>query len=41
MWLVAAVVLALPVALMWIFHGEDLSDSRGVRISRRWRHRPR
>lgn len=41
MWLVAAVVLLLPVALMVIFHGADVADSRGRRISRRWfvRHR--
>ena len=34
--LVAAVVLLLPLALMVIFHGSDLADSRGRRISRRW-----
>ena len=41
MWLVAAVVLLLPVALMIIFHGEDVADSRGRRISWRWFHRRR
>lgn len=39
MWLVAAVVLLLPVALMVIFHGQDVADSRGRRISTRWRRR--
>lgn len=39
MWLVAAIVLLLPVALMVIFNGEDVSDSRGRRVFRRWRHR--
>lgn len=38
MWLVAAIVLALPFALMIIFHGEDVADSRGRRIFQRWRH---
>jgi len=41
MWLVAAVVLLLPVALMMIFHGQDVADSRGRRISTRWRRRRR
>ncbi len=41
MWLVAALVLLLPVALMIIFNGEDVADSRGRRISRRWFHRDR
>ncbi|CAN5920629.1 hypothetical protein BH23ACT10_BH23ACT10_12420 [soil metagenome] len=39
MWLVAAVVVLLPLALMMIFHGSDVADSRGRRISRRWRRR--
>ena len=39
MWLVAAVVLLLPVALMIIFNGGDVADSRGRRISNRWRRR--
>jgi hypothetical protein len=39
MWLVAAVVLLLPVALNLIFHGQDVADSRGRRLSTRWRRR--
>ena len=39
MWLVAAIVLVLPVALMVIFNGQDVSDSRGRRVFVRWRHR--
>ena len=39
MWLVAVVVLLLPIALMVIFHGDDVADSRGRRISSRWRCR--
>ena len=39
MWLVAVIVLLLPVALMIIFHGEDVADSRGRRVSHRWRSR--
>jgi hypothetical protein len=39
MWLVAAVVLLLPVALMVIFHGSDMADSRGRRVNSRWRRR--
>lgn len=39
MWLVAVVVLLLPFALMLIFNGADVADSRGRRISWRWRHR--
>ncbi|HSK92293.1 MAG TPA: hypothetical protein VK875_13390 [Euzebyales bacterium] len=41
MWLVTGIVLLLPVALMVIFHGEDVADSRGRRSSHRWRHRTR
>lgn len=37
MWLIAAIVLLLPVALMMIFHGEDVADSRGRRVISRWR----
>ncbi len=37
MWLVAAVVLALPVVLGLAFHGRDRSDSRGRRLHRDWR----
>jgi hypothetical protein len=39
MWLVAVIVLLLPVALTIIFHGEDVADSRGRRVFRRWRSR--
>jgi hypothetical protein len=39
MWLVVAAVVLLPVALMLIFNGDDVADSRGRRISQRWRHR--
>lgn len=39
MWLVAVAVVVLPLALMAIFHGADVADSRGRRISRRWRRR--
>ena len=39
MCLVAVVVLLLPVALMVMFHGDDVADSRGRRISSRWRRR--
>lgn len=41
MWLVAAAVLVLPFALMVIFHGDDLADSRGRRLSSRWLRRRR
>lgn len=41
MWLVAAVVLLLPFALMVIFHGDDVADSRGRRLSSRWLRRGR
>lgn len=34
---VAVVVVALPFLLARIFNGQDRSDSRGRRISRRWR----
>jgi hypothetical protein len=34
--LVTVVVLLLPLALMVIFHGSDVADSRGRRINRRW-----
>ena len=36
---IAAVVVALPVVLMLSFNGTNESDSRGRRISRRWRAR--
>jgi hypothetical protein len=41
MWLVAVIVLLLPVALMMVFHGEDVADSRGRRVTNRWRFRRR
>ena len=39
MWLVAAIVLLLPVALTVIFNGQDVADSRGRPLFPRWRHR--
>jgi hypothetical protein len=39
MGLVAVIVLLLPVALMIIFHGGDVADSRGRRVFHRWRSR--
>lgn len=41
MWFVAAVVIALPFALMVIFNGDDLADSRGRRLRSRWVRRRR
>ena len=38
MWLVAAIVLLLPFALMIIFHGEDVPASPGRPVFQRWRH---
>ena len=35
---VAVVVFALPFVLMYAFNGDDRTDSRGRRISRRWHH---
>ena len=35
--IIAAVVVLLPVALMFAFNGTNEADSRGRRISRRWR----
>ena len=37
--IIAAVVVALPVVLMLAFNGTNESDSRGRRLSRRWRAR--
>ncbi len=37
--IIAAVVVLLPVVLMVAFNGTDEADSRGRRISRRWRAR--
>ena len=39
--IIAAVVVALPVVLMLAFNGTNEADSRGRRISRRWRARVR
>ena len=36
--LVAVVVFALPFVLMYALNGDDRTDSRGRRISRRWHH---
>jgi hypothetical protein len=41
MWLIAVIVLLLPVALMVVFHGEDVADSRGRRVTSRWRYKRR
>ena len=35
--IIAAVVILLPVVLMLAFNGTNEADSRGRRISRRWR----
>ena len=39
--IIAAVVVLLPVVLMFAFNGTNQADSRGRRISRRWRARDR
>ena len=39
--ILAAIVVALPVVLMFVFNRTDEADSRGRRISRRWRVRTR
>jgi hypothetical protein len=36
MWVIAVVVVALPFVLMIAYHRDDVADSRGRRISRRW-----
>lgn len=36
---IAVVVVALPFVLMFAFNGANEADSRGRRISRRWRAR--
>lgn len=36
---ITAVVVLLPVVLMFAFNRTDEADSRGRRISRRWRVR--
>ncbi len=38
---IAAAVVLLPVVLMFVFNGTNEADSRGRRLSRRWRARPR
>jgi len=35
---VGVAVFALPFVLAWAFNGDDRTDSRGRRISRRWHH---
>ena len=37
--IIAAVIIVLPVVLMFLFNGTNEADSRGQRISRRWRSR--
>ena len=39
--IITAVVVLLPVVLMFVFNGTDQADSAGRRISRRWRVRAR
>ena len=39
--IIAGVVVALPVVLMLSFNGTNESDSRGRRLSHRWRARVR
>jgi hypothetical protein len=39
--IITAVVVLLPVVLMFAFNATDQADSRGRRISRRWRVRTR
>jgi hypothetical protein len=39
MLIITAVVVLLPVVLMFAFNRTDEADSRGRRISRRWRAR--
>lgn len=36
---IAVVTVALPFVLMFAFNGTDEADSRGRRISRRWKYR--
>ncbi len=38
--IIAAAVVLLPVVLMFAFNGTNQADSRGRRVSRRWRARP-
>ena len=37
MGILAAVIVALPILLMFAFNGRNEADSRGRRISRTWR----
>lgn len=37
--IITVVVLVLPLVLMFTMNGMDEADSRGRRISRRWRAR--
>jgi hypothetical protein len=37
--IIATAIILLPVVLMFAFNGTNQSDSRGQRISRRWRAR--
>ncbi|CAN5397924.1 hypothetical protein BH23ACT7_BH23ACT7_13830 [soil metagenome] len=37
MWVLGVFFVALPFVLMAVFNGADEADSRGRRISRRWR----
>ncbi|HVM21361.1 MAG TPA: hypothetical protein VM307_15485 [Egibacteraceae bacterium] len=39
MWILAAIVVVLPLVLLLAFNRGDVADSRGRRISRRWRSR--
>jgi hypothetical protein len=39
MWTIGAIVVLLPIVLAYAFNGTNQSDSRGRRISRRWRGR--
>lgn len=39
MWVITVVVVALPFVLMLSMNGTNEADSRGRRISRRWRSR--
>lgn len=37
MWALTVAIVALPFVLMLAFNREDLADSRGRRLSHRWR----
>lgn len=36
-WVLAIVIVLLPLLLMAVFNRGELADSRGRRLSRRWR----